>query len=355
MGGLDIFRATFDPKKLVWSYPANLGMQINSPLDDGHLVLSPDGMTAYLNSNRKEGYGDEDIYRVFFKQPVIAHQHISIVPTFYHSIKLAGNSIKNVPGQNVARIEIKEYYVSHLFFNDNNEILSPQNAKKLDLLANLLTIYPKVTAELSCFELPAGQRTYNLYFSIKKAEKAAEYLERRGIDRGRLLLKGYGASFPLVTKSSPRTQSPLYEKLNQRLEITPHDYETEPVELHIENIRTPKNLQDPHGAKFSGLRHNLFYSVQIASITQILQNQEIDAIEEMFIEVDNAQGNYLYMAGMLKTYKESEAMLLQMRSIGFHDARIIPYLNGIRITDDAVPDLTKQYPDLLFFLAGKGK
>lgn len=355
MGGHDIFSTTFDTDKLVWSTPANMGIPVNSPLDDAGFVLSPDGMTAYLNSKRKEGYGDEDIYRVFFKQPIAAHQHISLLPTFYHYIKLSGMPSKNVAAQKNSPVEIKEYYISHLFFNANNEILSPQNTKKLDLLANLLTIYPKIKAELSCFELPTGQRTYNLYFSIKKAEKAAEYLSHKGISRDRLILKGFGASFPLVSEPSPATQSPLYEKLNQRLEITPHDFETESVQLHIENIKAPEKLRDPHGVKFTELRHGLYYSVQIASVTQILQNQEIDAIDEMFIEVDNAQGNYLYMAGMFSAFKEAEGMLSQMRSIGFYDARIIPYLDGIRIADNAIPELAKQYPDLLFYYAGKGK
>jgi outer membrane protein OmpA-like peptidoglycan-associated protein len=355
MGGLDIFSATFDNQKLLWSTPTNLGMPINSALDDSHFVLSPDGMTAYLNSKRKEGYGGEDIYRVFFKQPIMAHQQISVLPTFYHTITLAGKTGKKDKAQNEVAVEIKEYYISHLFFNENTEILSPQNTKKLDLLANLLTIYPKVNAELSCFELPAGQRTYTLYFSIKKAEKAAEYLVRKGIERDRLILKGYGASFPLISEPSPVLQSPLYEKLNQRLEITPHQHETEPVHLHIENIKTPEKLRDPHGIKFTELRHGLYYSVQIASIPQILQNQEIDGIKEMFIEVDNRQGNYLYMAGMFPSFKESQDMLAQMRSTGFHDAKIIPYLDGIRIGDKDIAELAKKYPDLLFYLAGKGK
>ncbi len=355
MGGLDVFNTTFDPVKLVWSPPQNMGIPVNSPLDDAGFVLSPDGMTAYLHSDRKEGYGDQDIYRVFFKQPITAHQHISLLPTFYHSIRLAGVSTKKPLTPKETPVEVKEYYVSHLFFNSTTEILSPQNTKKLDLLANMLTIYPKIKAELSCFELPSGQRTYNLYFSIKKVEKAAEYLSRKGIKQDRLILKGYGASFPLISEPSPSTQSPLYEKLNQRLEITPHDFETEPVQIHMENIKTPENLRDPHGVKFSELRHGLYYSVQIASVTQILQNQEIDGIEEMFIEVDNTQGNYLYMAGMFPTFKKSEEMLSNMRSIGFYDALIIPYLDGIRLSEKDIPELARQYPDLLFFLAGKGK
>ncbi len=355
MGGYDIFTSSFNTETFTWSAVTNPGFPVNSPLDDTHLVLSPDGMTAYLTSDRKEGHGEEDIYRVFFKQPVIAHQHISSVPTFHQMKLLAGNSgFRPTPTEGTP-VEVKEYYLSHLFFDEQGEILTPQNNKKLDVLVNLMLIYPKITAELSCFELPSGQRTFNLYFSIKKAEKTAEYLVSKGIKRDRLILKGYGTSFPVVMKSAGTAISPIYQKLNQRLEITPHDFENEAVIIDIEKIKVPDNLQDPKGLKFSSIRHKLYYSVQIASIPQILQNQAIESAEELFIEVDNTQGNYLYMAGMLPTFKEAEKTMSTMIDLGFTDARIIPYLDGIRIPAASIPDLAKQYPDLLFYLAGKRK
>jgi outer membrane protein OmpA-like peptidoglycan-associated protein len=355
MGGYDIFKATFDPESLSWSNPSNPGFPINSPLDETYMVLSPDGMTAYLTSDRKDAYGEEDIYRVFFKQPILAHQHISVVPTFYQLQLLAGNNIAKPVAPPEAPVEIKEYYISHLFLDENGEILTPQNIKKLDLLANLLTIYPNITAELSCFELPSGQRTFNVYFSIKKAEKAAEYLIAKGIRSERILLKGYGSSFPIVMKPAGVAPGPVYQKLNQRLEIDLHHYDQEPVLINIENIQVATDLQDPRWIKFASLRNQLYYSVQIASITQILQNQAIESVEELFIEVDNTQGNYLYMAGVLPTYKESEKIMAQMIDLGFPDARIIPYINGLRLTPASAPDFAKQYPDLLFYLAGQRK
>ena len=283
------------------------------------------------------------------------HQQISEVPTFYQMQLLAlNNNVK--PTEPIAEpVEIKEYYISHLFFDANVDILTPQNNKKLDQLANLLLIYPKITAELSCFELPTGQKTFNLYFSIKKTEKAAEYLAGKGIPRSRLLLKGYGSSFPLVAKPVSNNISPLYQKLNQRLEIALHDYESEPVIIDIESIKVPENLQDPKGVKFSKLSNQLFYSVQIASISQILQNQAIESVEELFIEVENSSGNYLYMAGMLPSFKEAEKLMSSLIDLGFPDARIVPYINGNRIPQGSVGDYAKKYPDLLFFLAGKKK
>ena len=354
MGGFDVFMSNYDPTLYAWSSPENPGIPINSPLNDTYMVLSPDGMTAYLSSDRKEGYGEEDIYRIFFKKPIEAHQQISGIPTFYQVQLAAGerNSSVNVVPEPV---EIKEYYISHLFIEEGGEILTPQNNKKLDLMVNLLTIYPNIIAEMSCFELSSGQRTFSIYFSIKKAEKVADYLVSKGIQRNRLILKGYGDSFPLVVKPAANTASPVYVKLNQRLEFNVLNYETDPVIINTEVIKVPENLQDKKGVKFNALHNTLYYSVQFASISQILQNEAIEPIEELYIEVDNAQGNYLYMAGMLPTFKEAEKMKSTMIGLGFPDARVIPYINGARVPDNSIPDLAQQYPDLLFYMAGKRK
>ncbi|MFZ1676497.1 MAG: OmpA family protein [Saprospiraceae bacterium] len=354
VGGLDIFRAVFNPDKLNWSLPENMGIPFNSSQDDTELVLSPDGMTGYMTSNRKNGYGDKDLYRIFFKQPVKANQEISLVPTFYQLLLLRGNDV-SIPEQSGRPVEVKEYFLSHLFIDGNVDILAPQNIKKLDLLANLLLIYPHINAELSGFEIPTGQPTFNLYFSIKKAEEAANYLVRKGIQRNRLILKGYGSSFPLVLNKAENPNSPIYLKLNHRIEIGLHHFENEPVLTHLENIPVSDNLRDPAGAKFSALRHDMYYSVQIASINQILQNPILESTPEMFIEVDNVQGNYMYMSGMLPTYKEAEQKLNQMIAAGFSDAFIVPYVDGLRVIRDEIPDYSAEYPDLLNYLAKSKK
>ena len=349
VGGYDVFKSVFDTKKFNWSIPENLGFPINSTSDDTHMVLAPDGMTAFISSNRKDGHGDFDIYRIFFKQPVQAHQEISFVPTFYQTILMAGAD-KESPELTTRPVEVKEYFISHLFIDENGDVLTPQNTKKLDLLANLLLIYPQIKAELSTFEVPLESKTFSLYFSIKKAEQAAEYLRRKGVPSNRLLLKGYGSSFPLAINPGGSIPSPVFLKLNHRLEIGLHDFENEPVITHIENIPVPENLQDPLGVKFASLRHGMYYSIQIASISQILQNASLETIQEVFIEVNNMIGNYRYMVGMMPSYMEAEAKLTEMINLGFTDSFIVPYVDGVRITRDKIPNLTATYPDLNIYL-----
>lgn len=349
IGGFDIFRSVFDAETLLWSFPDNLGFPVNSSLDDTHFALSPDGMSAFASSNRKDSHGDFDLYRVFFKQPVQAHQQISYLPTFYHMMLQSGTEKASevVPER---PIEIKEYFISHLFIDESGDVLTPQNTKKLDLLANLLLIYPQIKAELSAFEIPSGQKSFNLYFSIKKAEQAAEYLIRKGVPKNRLLLKGYGSSFPLAINPGGSTISPVYMKLNHRLEIGLHDFENEPVITHIENIAVHENLLDPRGVKFAGIRHGFYYSIQIASITQILQNLNLEKVEDMFIEINNVQGNYRYMVGMVSTVAEAVNILNEMVKLGYTDAFIVPYFDGIRLEGNQVLSLAERYPDLYMYL-----
>jgi outer membrane protein OmpA-like peptidoglycan-associated protein len=60
MGGRDIFRSVMKDGK--WTKPENMGYPINTTANDNYFTLSADGKTAYFSSDRKGGYGAQDIY-----------------------------------------------------------------------------------------------------------------------------------------------------------------------------------------------------------------------------------------------------------------------------------------------------
>jgi len=60
LGGYDIFHSIM--KNGDWTEPENMGAPVNTTEDDIYYVLTPDGETGYYSSNRKEGYGRQDIY-----------------------------------------------------------------------------------------------------------------------------------------------------------------------------------------------------------------------------------------------------------------------------------------------------
>ncbi len=62
VGGMDVYRCTLDEETNTWSEPENLGWPINSPDDDIHFKMNPDGKSGYFSSNRLHTTGDFDIY-----------------------------------------------------------------------------------------------------------------------------------------------------------------------------------------------------------------------------------------------------------------------------------------------------
>ena len=63
MGSYDIFKTTVDANG-VWSKPENLGYPINTIGAEKSFIISTDGNTAYIASDRKGGFGERDIYKV---------------------------------------------------------------------------------------------------------------------------------------------------------------------------------------------------------------------------------------------------------------------------------------------------
>lgn len=66
VGGFDIYKSVYNAQRLQWSLPYNLGLSVNSAGDDTHFKLAKDGYTAYFTSNRKDSYGQRDLYVAYF-------------------------------------------------------------------------------------------------------------------------------------------------------------------------------------------------------------------------------------------------------------------------------------------------
>jgi hypothetical protein len=59
-GGNDIWSSRLVSGK--WTAPANLGPNVNSPGDEHHSILTPDGRSLYVTTMREGGYGGDDNY-----------------------------------------------------------------------------------------------------------------------------------------------------------------------------------------------------------------------------------------------------------------------------------------------------
>ena len=93
-------------------------------------------------------------------------------------------------------------------------------AIELDKLVNVLNDNPEISIELSSHTDSIASDEYNLRLSQRRAQSAVDYIVTAGIDRERLVAKGYGESRPIARNTNPDgTDNPEGRQKNRRTEF----------------------------------------------------------------------------------------------------------------------------------------
>jgi outer membrane protein OmpA-like peptidoglycan-associated protein/tetratricopeptide (TPR) repeat protein len=167
MGGLDLFSAKGSANN--WNGIANLRAPFNSPKDDLGIVFTKNDTIGYFASDREGGKGLDDIYSfrpVKKTEPRPEKEPVKIVfPAVYYDF-------------------------------DKADIRSDAEEGLIQVVQMLLenpAIKVEVAAHCDC----RGSDSYNMMLSQRRAGSAYNYLVRKGIDEGRLTVKGYGEGQPV--------------------------------------------------------------------------------------------------------------------------------------------------------------
>ena len=107
--------------------------------------------------------------------------------------------------------------IDNIFYDLNKATLRPESSQALDKLVQLLNDNPHVAIELGAHCDYRGTTEYNLQLSQRRAESVINYLIEKGIEKQRLVAKGYGKSVP---KSVNRKLSEKYEWLQTGEKLT---------------------------------------------------------------------------------------------------------------------------------------
>lgn len=93
----------------------------------------------------------------------------------------------------------KQFVLEDLYYDLNKYNIRPDAAIVLDKLVKILADNPSVRIEIGSHTDSRAPAEYNLWLSQKRSESVVDYLVSKGIDRSRLVPKGYGES-QLVNK-----------------------------------------------------------------------------------------------------------------------------------------------------------
>ncbi|MBD1397333.1 OmpA family protein [Pontibacter sp. JH31] len=255
LGGLDIFKA--EGKRSEWTSVKNMMYPLNSSRDDLGMVVDKAGVKGWLSSGRESATGSDNIYS-FKKVPVecmLVGQTIEMVaqPGTHikkkvvvdnvllqlfeenigsldetHSDAVGGFGYKVQAGMQYTIRGSKKGYLTqtvlftpdcrfsidsllvemvlyrdtpnvpivleNIFYDLDKHDIRPDAALELDKLVRVLKENPTIRIELSSHTDSRQTRKYNQDLSERRAQAAVDYIISKGIDRKRLVAKGYGES-----------------------------------------------------------------------------------------------------------------------------------------------------------------
>ncbi|MEI6122110.1 MAG: OmpA family protein [Bacteroidota bacterium] len=253
MGGLDIFKTTFENGK--WTTPENLKFPLNSAADDFGIIFKGTKEEGYLSSNRNGGKGIDDIYYFYLPPLLYTLQGVirddstkQVIPGAL--VKLVGSdgtvlevnadttglyqfgktqilpntsydltvskpryfakqgrettvglrtSKDLVHDFNLVPIPIIPVVLPDVLYDLGKWYLTPQAKDSLNWLVNILNVNPKWVIELSSHTDSRPIPMTNDSLSQRRAKSAVDYVvDSGGIARQRIIAKGYGANRPRV-------------------------------------------------------------------------------------------------------------------------------------------------------------
>jgi OOP family OmpA-OmpF porin len=115
----------------------------------------------------------------------------------------------------------KPIVIPNIYYEFDGYDLLPESKKTMDTtLLVILKENPSIIIEIGSHTDGKGAKAYNLTLSQKRAESAVNYLISKGIDKNRLMAKGYGKDFPIApNENEDGTDNPEGRQKNRRTEF----------------------------------------------------------------------------------------------------------------------------------------
>jgi len=87
-------------------------------------------------------------------------------------------------------------------FESNSDRLASGASSVLDLVAETLLKYPELKVEVQGHTDSDGAAEYNESLSYRRAQTVRDYLVSKGVDSGRMTVRGYGESEPVADNTT---------------------------------------------------------------------------------------------------------------------------------------------------------
>ncbi len=152
--------------------------------NDGSYSFDVSPLEAYTITTQKSGY-DTGVFdfRSYKNEYTTYTQDLALTPT-EPVIAEVDNELRII--------------VENIYFDYGQHSIKEESNLALDKIVKVLNEHPKIKLVINAHTDNVGSYSYNLRLSKKRAKSTLNYLIENGIDKNRLLSKGYGEQKPLI-------------------------------------------------------------------------------------------------------------------------------------------------------------
>lgn len=338
-GGFDVFISTY--RNYQWTKPENAGLPINSPGNDLGFQISTDGVLALMASDRITSLGGYDLYVCYFKDQIYSQFNIVDIPEFVEAASMSKEDLafvrQNVESIEKIELQKKEIIVQPILFNEDEDLGSTNNLAYLKNLANEIVIYPKAKVIVQSHTPLTGKPETELFFSMKRAENVAAQFIKFGIKKENIILQGMGSNFPIVQYFTGNQPNRIAQTVNKRIDIRVILEEEAPLHIRYNWPAIPDGQIDPKWSSLQSMYNDQpEFRIVFAETTQMLKNELTTSDNNVYLEKYPANDKYTYSTGPYHTMKEAQQAKSRLISHSIFDTEIVPYLNGIRMTEEQI-------------------
>jgi outer membrane protein OmpA-like peptidoglycan-associated protein/tetratricopeptide (TPR) repeat protein len=362
IGGYDIYTARYGIERGRWDQAQNIGFPVSSPANDMYFRLSDDGRSAIFSSDRKESIGGYDLFIAYMKNQILEQlSFVAEVPFINREGDLAGVpstvSEEEIPEpveeareeEETPVTKVREMVIYPLLYNMDDNVVSGNNAKVLKDILDMMIIYPSVNISLTGHTHNEGSKAYDLYFSVKRAEQAAEYLMSNGISGDRITIYGVGSNYPMVSRQG----STFATRNNNRIEINFNDDNATGLKVTYNYPLISDYLKDPSATAFREKSSGVHFRIMVTEARQMYDNPTILGQQNVIIEKNGDQKSYRYTIGLHEKYLDALELKNEMIRRGFLDIRMKAYQAGKELSPEQAKKLLPQFPELEMYITNE--
>jgi len=209
-----------------------------------------------------------------------------------------------------------------------------------------MVIFPDLKVLLTSHFVSEGRTEFDLYFSMKRAEKVAEALIKSGISGHRIILYGCGAGLPLASPYINGIPSTLADKTNRRIDVNIINGPNEDVRVIYDIPVVASQYRDTLWDNFNEKNKGVTFRVIFSKVSQMLKSDVLGWNIDNIMEKKANEEQYTYTMGNFINYDEAKTLKNRLRKNDFEQVSIVPYFEGLPLDEVKMMTIIKDYPQL---------